>query len=758
MRKDIINMCTRWPDKPEPMSRLIFAVRGVVSLMFVLIPLAFAGAQVHKPVKWGFVSVPGKGSEATLMITATLEDGWHIYSQFLEEGGPLPTTISFTPSPEYTLVDKVKEEGVAVKSYDKTFMMDIVWYARSVVFSQKVKLHAPLTIIQGKVEFMVCTDEMCLPPEVVSFNLETKADKPEKRGATREIGQTENTAPAQAPTHHDHAEPPAMTPVETAYTAAPDPRQEPAFPPLVATNHTKDLATPVDAPPVADAAAGAVPATEPSTASSPWGIFIAGFLGGLAAIFMPCIFPMLPFTVGYFTKRSAGRKGAVRTAILYGVSIIVIYVAAGLGITLAFGSDALNNLSTNGIFNFIFFVLLVVFGASFLGAFEIRLPHAWINRADAQADRSGLTGIFFMAATLALVSFSCTGPIIGTLLVEAVSIGGGLTLGPILGMTGFSLALALPFTLFAMFPSWLKALPRSGGWLNSVKVVLGFLELALALKFLSNVDLAYHWNWFDREVFLVLWIILFGALGFYLLGKLRLLHDAAVERLAPGRLFLALLSLAFALYMVPGLWGAPLKAIAAFLPPQQTQDFDLYTSRLVAAAPTEQARKKYDDIFHAPHNLNAFFDYEEGLAYARRVNKPVMIDFTGHACVNCRKMEMTVWTEPDVLQKLREEYVLIQLYVDDRTALQTEPTVSPYSGRVLETLGNKWSDLQASVFNTNAQPYYVLADGTGALLVNARGADYDASSFGQFLEEGLRRFRQTAGRARVIPGTLASGN
>ncbi|WP_267298415.1 protein-disulfide reductase DsbD family protein [Parachryseolinea silvisoli] len=721
------------------MSRLISAVRGMVSLMFVLIPLAFASAQVHKPVKWSFVSVPGKGSEATLMITATLEDGWHIYSQYIEEGGPLPTTISFSASQDYTLVDKVKEEGMAVKSYDKTFMMDIVWYARSVVFSQKVKLHTPLTIIQGKVEFMVCTEEMCLPPEVISFNLETKADKPEKRGAVREIGQV---VPVAAPVRHDDTEPPAETPVATAYVAAPDLRQEPVFPSLVEAENTKDLTTPDDA-----------------SSSSLWGIFIAGFLGGLAAIFMPCIFPMLPFTVGYFTKRSASRKGAVHTAILYGISIIVIYVAAGLGITLAFGSDALNNLSTNGIFNIVFFVLLAVFGASFLGAFEIRLPHAWIDRADAQADRGGVTGIFFMAATLALVSFSCTGPIIGTLLVEAVSVGGGLTLGPILGMTGFSLALALPFTLFAMFPSWLQALPRSGGWLNSVKVVLGFLELALALKFLSNVDLAYHWNWFDREVFLVLWIVLFGALGFYLLGKLRLLHDAAVEGLDPGRLFLALLSLAFALYMVPGLWGAPLNSIAAFLPPQQTQDFDLYTSQLVATAtPGDAARKKYDDIFHAPHNLNAYFDYEEGLAYARRVNKPVMIDFTGHACVNCRKMEMTVWTAPDVLQKLREEYVLIQLYVDDRTALQTEQTVSPYSGRTLGTLGNKWSDLQASVFKTNAQPYYVLADGRGTPLVNARGADYDATSFGQFLEAGLRRFQQMAGQPRGVDGKLASGN
>jgi thiol:disulfide interchange protein DsbD len=701
----------------------------MVSLMFVLIPLAFTSAQVHKPVKWSFVSVPGKGSEATLMITATLEDGWHIYSQYIEEGGPLPTTISFSPSQEYTRIDSVKEEGMAVKSYDKTFMMDIVWYAHSVVFSQKVTLHAPLTIIQGKVEFMVCTEEMCLPPEVVSFNLETKADKPEKRGAIlRETEQVGRVVPA-------------ATPTETVYAAAPDPRQEPPFPSLVETENIKD--------------ATIIPDGAPS--SSLWGIFIAGFLGGLAAIFMPCIFPMLPFTVGYFTKRSAGRKGAVRTAIVYGISIIVIYVAAGLGITLAFGSDALNSLSTNGIFNFVFFVMLAVFGASFLGAFEIRLPHTWIDRADAQADRGGLTGIFFMAATLALVSFSCTGPIIGTLLVETVSVGGGLTLGPILGMTGFSLALALPFTLFAMFPSWLQALPRSGGWLNSVKVVLGFLELALALKFLSNVDLAYHWNLFDREIFLVLWIILFGALGFYLLGKLRLLHDAAVERLAPGRLFLALLSLAFSLYMVPGLWGAPLKAIAAFLPPQQTQDFDLYTSRLVAGA-ADTTHKKYDDIFHAPHNLNAYFDYEEGLAYARQVNKPVMIDFTGHACVNCRKMEMTVWTAPDVLQKLRQDYVLIQLYVDDRTELQTEQVVSPYSGRMLETLGNKWSDLQASVFNTNAQPYYVLADGSGTPLVNARGADYDATSFDLFLEEGLRRFRQTAGRTRGIDGKLASGN
>ncbi len=473
-----------------------------------------------------------------------------------------------------------------------------------------------------------------------------------------------------------------------------------------------------------------------------WVIFLAGIAGGFAALFMPCIFPMLPFTVGYFTKSSKG--SAIGQALIYGVSIIVIYVVLGLLITVIFGAGALNDLSTNGIFNFFFFALLVVFAASFLGAFEITLPSAWANRMDANADKGGKVGLFFMAATLALVSFSCTGPLIGTLLVEAASMGNYLS--PAVGMLGFAMALALPFTLFAMFPSWLNQLPKSGGWLNSVKVVLGFLELALALKFLSNVDLAYHWEWFDREVFLVLWIIIFGMLGFYLLGKIKLPLDTEMKHIGIVRLFTAIVTLAFTLYMVPGLWGAPLKVISAFLPPQTTQDFDLYTATMTGntSGMNSQAnvsRRKYDDIFHAPLGLQPFFDYEEGMAYAKKERKPVMIDFTGHACVNCRKMETTVWPDARVLSSLREDYVLIQLYVDDKTSLpDSEQFVSSYSGKKITTIGKKWSDFQASAFNTNSQPWYVLLDNEGKQLVESQGADYDVERFVDFLSRGKTSF------------------
>ncbi|PTT02955.1 hypothetical protein DBR11_03560 [Pedobacter sp. HMWF019] len=479
-----------------------------------------------------------------------------------------------------------------------------------------------------------------------------------------------------------------------------------------------------------------------------WGIFIAGFVGGLAALLMPCIFPMLPLTVSFFTKGSEKGKAFGRAA-LYGFFIIIIYVVLGLLVTVIFGADALNSLSTNGIFNFFFFLLLVAFGASFLGAFEITLPSSWVNKMDANSDKGGIAGLFFMAGTLALVSFSCTGPIIGTLLVQAAT--SGALLGPAIGMFGFSLALAIPFALFALFPSALSALPKSGGWLNSVKVVLGFLELAFALKFLSNVDLAYHWEWFDREIFLVLWIVIFGMMGFYLLGKLKFSHDSEVKYISVPRLMMAIVVLGFTIYMVPGLWGAPLKSVSAFLPPQQTQDFDLYTPTLIpgggqvnhTSATPSSGPHKYADIFHAPLNLDAFFDYNEGLAYAKKVNKPILIDFTGHACVNCRKMEANVWPNPEVYKMISEEYVLIQLYVDDKTEVAASDVVTTPQGRVLNTIGKKWSDLQTSKFQSNSQPYYVLLDSkTEAQLVKAQGADYDAASYAKFLKSGLDAYHK----------------
>ena len=474
-----------------------------------------------------------------------------------------------------------------------------------------------------------------------------------------------------------------------------------------------------------------------------WAVFIAGLIGGFAAFLMPCIFPMLPLTISYFTKTASSKRGSLIRSAVYGVSIIVIYVVLGLLVTLLFGADALNALSTNGIFNFLFFLMLVVFAASFLGAFEITLPSSWINKVDAKSEKSGLAGIFFMAATLALVSFSCTGPIIGTLLVQAASM--GKLMAPAVGMLGFALALSIPFVLFSMFPSWMSSLPRSGGWLNTVKVVLGFLELALSLKFLSNVDLAYHWQLLDREIFLALWIVIFGLMGLYLLGKLRFNHDSATTVLTIPRLITSIVAIAFTVYMIPGLWGAPLKAISAFLPPQASQDFDLYTNSISLnqdSGVLQKTKKKYDDIFHAPLNLNAFFDYEEGMAYARKVNKPVMIDFTGHACVNCRKMETTVWPDKNVLRLLSQDYVLIQLYVDDKTELsENEQTVSSFSGNKLKTIGNKWSDFQASRFKTNSQPYYVLLDHDDEMLTKPQGANYDPEAFGIFLNSGKEQFQ-----------------
>ncbi|MFD1875086.1 protein-disulfide reductase DsbD family protein [Hymenobacter bucti] len=535
-----------------------------------------------------------------------------------------------------------------------------------------------------------------------------------------------------------------FTPMEAPAPAAPAAAAA-AQQPATQAPPTASPAAPTESSAAATTVAPAKPKPAPADTSL-WVTFLAGLAGGFAAIIMPCIFPLLPMTVSFFTKRSGTRARGIRNAFIYGLSIIVIYVALGLLITVLFGADALNDLSTNGLFNFFFFLMLVVFGASFLGAFEIMLPTSWANKMDAKADEGGLLGIFFMAATLSLVSFSCTGPIIGTLLVQAASM--GQLLGPAVGMFGFALALALPFTLFSLFPGWLSSLPKSGGWLNSVKVTLGFLELALALKFLSNVDLAYHWEWFDREIFLVLWVVIFGLMGLYLLGKLRFSHDSEMPFVTLPRLFLAIITLAFTLYLVPGLWGAPLKAVSAFLPPQDTQDFDLYTPSLLggsgtAVAPTaaDATPRKYAELFHAPLGLKAFFDYDEGMAYAQKVGKPVLIDFTGHACVNCRKMEANVWPDKQVLPLLRDKYVLIQLYVDDKTELPAaEQRVSTYSGKTIKTIGNKWSDMQASRFSANSQPYYVLLGQGGKQLAPAQGADYEPANFARFLNSGLQLY------------------
>lgn len=672
----------------------------VLSTCAILLSI-LANAQIHNPAQWSFSWREAADKTTEIVITAHLEKGWHLYSQFIKEGGPVPTTFSFNPSADYELIGTVKEVSPVIQAFDKTFEMDIAYFSDKAVFTQTIHLKNAPTTIEGKVEFMLCDDEQCLPPDEIEFAIEIPSAEGIPASATNN-GDIEKTDSL-------------VSSVETVSTSS-------QKQPMVVDN---DLNS--------------------EEGTSLWSIFLAGMAGGFAAVLMPCIFPMLPFTVSYFTKTSNKGKG-VGKALIYAVSIIVIYVGIGLLVSVIFGADALNALSTNGIFNFAFFLLLVVFAASFLGAFELTLPSSWVNKMDSKSEGNGLLGIFFMAATLALVSFSCTGPIIGTLLVQAASMGEYMS--PAVGMLGFAIALSIPFTIFAMFPSWLKSMPKSGGWLNSVKVVLGFLELALALKFLSNVDLAYHWNWLDREVFLVLWIVIFGMLGFYLLGKLRFPHDSEMKTISIPRLFLSIIVLSFTLYMVPGLWGAPLRSIAAFLPPQHTQDFDMYTATFSSNTTHKSdapVNKKYGDLFHAPFNLDAFFDYDEGMAYAQKVRKPVLLDFTGHACVNCRKMEADVWTVPMVHEILRDEFVLIQLYVDDKTKLpEEEHYTSSFSGKKIDTIGKKWSDFQASVFGANSQPFYVLLDNEGKLLVKPQGANYNPQAFADFLRSGVDVFKTRA--------------
>jgi thiol:disulfide interchange protein DsbD len=670
---------------------------GIVLLFFCFAAQAQfpdPNAKIFDPVNWSYSSEKINDKEFDLLITAKIEKGWHLYSQFIEEGGPIPTSFKFNPSAAYKLIGKVTESPKPVTAFDKNFNMQIAWHKDQVVFKQRISLNKPVTAITGVLEFMVCDDQRCLPPAEVEFEIPLVA-------GSEVITASENSTPDSA--------------IEAGQ---------------VIDTSSSMLASAVVSNKTASKAEGSL-----------WAIFIAGFIGGLAAFFMPCIYPMIPMTVSFFTKQSGSRAKGIRSAIVYGVSIIIIYVALGLLITLIFGASALNEAASSATFNLLFFVVLIIFGISFLGAFEITLPSALVNKMDEKSNQSGFMGLFFMAFTLALVSFSCTGPIIGTLLVDAVS--KGSYLGPAIGMLGFSSALAIPFTLFAIFPSWLKEMPKSGGWLNTVKVSLGFLEIALAFKFLSNVDLAYHWGIFNRDIFLIIWIVIFGMWSLYLLGKLRLSHDSEINFLSLPRLFFAMFILGFTIYMIPGLWGAPLKGISAWLPPQTTQEFDLYSNAGSAVTKIETSGKKYAGLFHAPHGLDAFYDYEQGLAYAKSVNKPILIDFTGWSCTNCRKMEASVWPDKEVLRRLREDYVLISLYVDDKTELSVEEKYnSAFSGKKVSSIGQKWSDFQASKFGTNSQPYYVIADHTGTVLVAPQAFNLDVNNYIKFLESGKVAFEK----------------
>ncbi len=661
-------------------------MKKIFGLFFILfLSCVSALAQIAEPFHWKTkISDTGK-KQKEIVLSVEIDPGWHLYGLDIPEGGPLATSFVFEKLKGVRLDGKVFSDSKLITHYDNLFSMNLSWYENSARFKQKLVVTDPDGFsISGYVKYMGCNDESCLPPTEYPFSFSQKAS-----GA--KVVQNETTEPADSTIG-------LFKPVVTA----------------AATTETVDLWRPVVDKLHAYGNKGITSDT------SVWLIFLYGFLGGLLALMTPCVWPMIPLTVSFFLKRSQSRRKAIAHAFIYGLAIIVIYLALGLLITGFFGASALNDLSTNAVFNLLFFGLLVLFAVSFFGAFELVLPSSWSTRLDNKADQtSGLISIFFMAFTLSLVSFSCTGPIIGTLLVQAATMGN--LFGPAVGMFGFAFALAIPFALFALFPSWLHQMPKSGSWLNVVKVVLGFLELALAFKFFSVADLAYGWHLLDREVFLVIWIVIFALLGFYLLGKLKLPHDSDPDHISVPRLLIAILSFSFALYMVPGLWGAPLKSISAFAPPLSTQDFNLYKNEVHA---------KFDD-------------YEAGMAYAAKNNKPVMIDFSGFGCVNCRKMEASVWIDPKVKQLLENDYVLITLFVDDKTPLPEVITVNE-SGktRKLRTIGDKWSYLQRVKFGANAQPFYVLLNAKGEPVGPSYAYDENVDQFVRFLENGLSEFRK----------------
>ncbi len=667
-------------------------------LLLMFVALA-AHAQIQEPVKFKTELKALSDTEGEVIFTGNIDKGWHVYSTDLGDGGPISATFNVDNITGAELVGKLKPVGEEISTYDKLFEMKVRYFENTAQFIQKIKFTAGTYDIEGYLEYGACNDESCLPPTQVPFHL---SGKTKSGGGEKELPAIVVEGGAQT-AQQEATESDSVIVVGGADGSTKI---------IVADN--VDLWKPVidDLQTLGE---------EHSQEDMSWiYIFITGFLGGLLALFTPCVWPIIPMTVSFFLKRSKDKKKGIRDAWTYGASIVVIYVTLGLAITAIFGASALNALSTNAVFNILFCLMLIVFAASFFGAFEITLPSKWSNAVDSKAEKtSGLFSIFLMAFTLSLVSFSCTGPIIGFLLVQVSTTGS--VVAPAIGMLGFAIALALPFTLFALFPSWLKSMPKSGGWMNVIKVTLGFLELAFALKFLSVADLAYGWRILDRETFLALWIVIFALLGFYLLGKIKFPHDDDDTKIGVSRFFMALISLAFAVYMVPGLWGAPLKAVSAFAPPMKTQDFNLYTNEVHA---------KFDD-------------YDLGMEYARLHNKPVMLDFTGYGCVNCRKMELAVWTDPTVSKIINDDYVLITLYVDNKTPL-SEPVKITENGttRTLRTVGDKWSYLQRVKFGANAQPFYVLIDNEGKPLNKSYAYNEDIPKYIEFLRTGLENYRK----------------
>jgi thiol:disulfide interchange protein DsbD len=663
-------------------------MKKVLFLLLSFVSLFTAQAQIVNPVKWSSRVEKISDTEFNLVMEAKIDDDWHVYSQFTPENGPLPAEFKFKDAKgNYELMGKVKESPYK-KQYNDVFEVDEYYFEKKATFTQKIKVTNPkITAVKASIDYQVCKEVCINQDNVFTFQLPKVV-----------VAET------------------VVTP-EVADTVSADTA-------LVATQEstpTKSV-TPVQ--------------SKPDEQKGLLTIFFLAFLGGLAALLTPCVFPMIPMTVSFFTKHSGTRQKGIANAIFYGVSIILIYVVLGLIIVGVFGAEALNALSTGVAFNIIFFVILVFFAFSFLGAFEIMLPNSWANKVDRQAGKSGVVAIFFMALALAIVSFSCTGPIVGTLLVESASKGG---IAPIVGMLGFSSAIALPFMLFALFPTWLNSLPKSGGWMNSVKVSLGFLELAFAFKFLSNADLVLQLHLLEREVFLAIWIAIFGAWALYLLGKITLPHDSPSTHISVGRLSLALLVLSFTVYMIPGLFGAPLKLISAFPPPQTYSE----SPRGFLGTAVETSKSDLPDGAKVgEHGIITFTDYDKGLAYAKKVNKPVMLDFTGFACVNCRKMEINVWSDEKVLSVLKNDVVLISLYVDDKRELpKDQQYISKETGKEVVTIGNKWTDFIITRYKTNTQPYYVLTDLKEQKLNEPISYTPNIDDYLAWLKDGIAKFK-----------------
>ena len=652
-------------------------MKRLILILTVALISATTFAQIHDPVKWQTSVEKVSDTEYDLVVKASIEPHWHLYSQNVPEDGPIPTTFTFPESADYELIGTTQEpEGKTVD--DPVFMMKIKFFENSATFKQRIKLLTENTVrIAGEVEFMVCDDQQCLPPTYVDLNFVIKGVEGEA---------------------------------------------------AVEKTSENVMSTPDD-----------------GSKRNLLNIFFLAFLAGFAALLTPCVFPMIPMTVSFFTKQSKNKAVGIKNAVIYGVAIVIIYVLLGSIVSAIFGADAMNALASNVWFNLIFFALLMIFAISFLGAFELTLPSSWGTKVDAQADRGGIIGIFFMALALAIVSFSCTGPIVGFILVEAAT--GGSQVGPIVGMLGFSLALAIPFALFAAFPGWMNSLPKSGGWLNTVKVVLGFLELAFAFKFLSNADMVLQLHLLEREVYLAIWVAIFGTMALYLFGKIQLPHDSPLTHISVGRLSLGLLSLSFAIYMLPGLWGAPLNLISAFPPPQHYSESPYgvgYTKLGGGGSADDHGGLPDGAHLMPPHNIMSFKDYEKGLAYAKKVNKPVMIDFTGHTCVNCRKMEMNVWAKDKILPILKNEVVLISLYVDEKLQLPDGPeniskVIRP--GEKFRNIGQKWTEFQQVRYGTNAQPYYVLMDHNEENLIAPVAYTPDVDEYHAWLRKGIGNFK-----------------